>query len=143
MEENEEELIKTFKKLEKKLRSEIKKMPSTIQDSNDTKVLKQRIKSYIEQLNEIKLILDDYERVAEQIEKLASKKNGEHISKTVVDFRAGETVEILELNKNLEEAENAKKKEEDAETSRDEQIIVNGKVVGVKKKKSNKSVREM
>ena len=30
MEENEEELIKTFKKLEKKLRSEIKKMPSTI-----------------------------------------------------------------------------------------------------------------
>lgn len=143
MEENEEELVKKFKALEKKLRAEIKKMPSSIQDSNDTKVLKQRIKSYIEQLNAIEVILEEYEGIASKIEKLANgKKSGEKISKTVVDFRPTDTVRILDINK---QGDSEKEKEEPKENQDDmiEEIVVNGKVLGVKRKKKSDSSKEM
>ena len=143
MEENEEELVKKFKALEKKLRAEIKKMPSSIQDSNDTKVLKQRIKSYIEQLNAIEVILEEYEGIASKIEKLANgKKSGEKISKTVVDFRPTDTVRILDINK---QGDSETEKEEPKENQDDmiEEIVVNGKVLGVKRKKKSDSSKEM
>ena len=144
MEENQEELLKSFKKLEKKLHAEIKKMPSTIQDSNDTRVLKQRIRSYINQLNEIKKLLEEYESVANKIEKLAnSKKNGEEISKAVVDFRPSDNTKPQELTTQEETNEIGEKDDRKKESNQDEEIVVDGKVVGVKKKKINKSYREM
>lgn len=143
MEKEQEEIIKQFKKVEKKLYSAIKKMPNKIQDSNDDEILKQRIKSYILQINEVKAILDEYEDIALEIEKLTNKKqDGSEISKQVVEFREGKTSEAtVSISEESVIAEKLENEDKNALNEKEE-IVVDGKVVGVKDKKNKKSVRE-
>lgn len=141
MEDSHEELIKTFKKLERKLKAEIKKLPASIQDSNDAELLKQRIKAYIEKLNEVEKILNEYVETAAKIEKLTGSKNAkEDIANAVVNLRPTEKPE----EPKPEQPETEEKEEDDGKTSDEvEQIVVNGKVLGVRRKKNNKNTREM
>ncbi len=136
----EEELIKNFKSVEKKLCSAIKKMPNKIQDSNTDEILKLRIKSYILQINELKALLDEYEQIALAIEKISNKKkDGEEINRAVVDLRQEK------INTNIKSAVEiiySLENEEKERLEKYEHLIVEGKVVGVKKKKSNKNIKE-
>lgn len=137
---NEEELIESFKSVEKQLYSAIKKMPNKIQGSDEIAKLKERIKTYILQINELKNLLDEYENLALSIEKLFTRKKGkEEINKAVVELREGETdlnFDVVHEIINQIEEENTNKKEIQ------EDIVVDGKVVGVKKKKQSKNARE-
>lgn len=137
---NEDEIINSFKRIEKKLYGAIKKMPNKIQDSDEIEKLKERIKSYILQIGELKALLDEYEQIALSIEKLSGKQKGkEEINKTVVDLREDKVKLNFEsahdiINKIEEESLNKKETLED--------VVVDGKIVGVKKKKVSKDIKE-
>lgn len=134
-----EEIIKSFNRIEKKLWSAIKKLPAEIQDSDDTEVLKKRIKSYIEQVAEIKAMLDEYESIADLVKKIPDKKEGKDVAKAIVDLRPdGEGLRIKTSTDNhkskTDDKESRKKKEEY------EDVVIDGKVVG--KKLTKKPTRE-
>lgn len=137
---NEDEIINSFKRIEKKLYGAIKKMPNKIQDSDEIEKLKERIKAYILQIGELKALLDEYEQIALSIEKLSGKQKGkEEINKTVVDLREDKVKLNFEsahdiINKIEEESLNKKETLED--------VVVDGKIVGVKKKKVSKDIKE-
>ncbi len=137
----EEELISKFKNIEKKLEYSIKRLPDKIQDSNDEVVIKHRIKTYIEKINELKILLAEYEKIALEIEKLSSKKrSGEEISKAVVSLREDETMSKAEtVDKLIKEIEARK----ESNSEKNEEIIIDGKVVGTKKASNKKSFKEL
>lgn len=130
-----DELVKKFKKLENKLISAMKKLPSKIQDSDDNEILLTRIKSYIVQIEELKQVLGEYEDTAIEIEKVATdRKAKSEISKIVVDLREDKLTSETIM---AEDVLNDEKKEKEEI----KEIVVDGKVVGTEKKK-NKAVRQ-
>ena len=93
--EKETKLIEKFKKLEAQLVELLKIEPLDIDST--TQGAKTKIKSYIKKVSKAREIFDEYEKTAEEIEKLTAK-NVENVVSAVVDFR-----ESLVDDKNADE----------------------------------------
>lgn len=136
-----DEIFKKFDDIEKKLRGAIKKLPSEIQDCEDATVLKKRIKNYIEKVNELKVLLDEYESIAMQIQKISSSKinlaNDEikNLNKVSQKDKVSKPqTEKLEQTKKPKSATENATQDDKEQLDKYEDIIENGKVVGQKKK---------
>lgn len=57
-------LKKEFQAVEKKLHSLLKNSKVIVSDNDDEEIVKQNIKNHIEMLGEIRLLFDEYERLA-------------------------------------------------------------------------------
>ena len=116
------ELMQRFTELEQKL-IDVLNMPSVDIDEKVTKAtLKKNLSKYIKHVEEAKVLLEEYEKVAKEIEKLTSKKSdGETISKAVVDLREEEKIE------------------EFADAYATEIVVVDEKVTANKRKKKTKT----
>ena len=116
------ELMQRFTELEQKL-IDVLNMPSVDIDEKVTKAtLKKNLSKYIKHVEEAKVLLEEYESVAKEIEKLTSKKaDGETLSKAVVDLREEEKIE------------------EFADAYATEIVVVDEKVTANKRKKKTKT----
>lgn len=117
----ESKLIEKFKKLEAELVELLHIEPLDIDST--TQGVKTKIKAYIKKVNKARVIFDEYEKTAEEIEKLSTHEDGE-MATAVVDLREEPVSEV-------------------AETYEDELIVASDDVKKVKKKKTKPISKEL
>ncbi len=145
MKNNGKELIKKFKSLETKLLDILKIEPIDVDENMSSSVTKKNISKYIKKVKEAKAVFDEYEMTAKEIEKIAEKdsEKNEWVSKAVVDFREDNSAvkesiaQGYGFENDVESLEDKSKSKNKTDEYENKNILVDGKVVSVKKKKVN------
>ena len=79
-----DKLIEKFKNLESQLVELLKLEPLEIDST--TQGVKTKIKSYIKKVNKVRTVFDEYEKLADEIEKMSASDDNQMVS-AVVDLR--------------------------------------------------------
>lgn len=119
---NAKELVEKFKKIEDELIEILKVKPLEFSQDEKKQVVKTEIKKYIKKVEKARALFDEYESLAVEIEKLTSKKDEEML-------------------KNIEELASSRE-EMVSDEYEDIQVVVEDKIVSVKKKKNKPSTKE-
>lgn len=121
-----EELIEKFTNLENKLVELLGSSSIDVEEKITRASLKKKLSNYIKNVEELKALFEEYEKIAVEIENLTTKKiAGEKLSKAVVDLREEEKIEDF------------------AETYANEIVVSSKGEVTVSKKKKKSSAREL
>lgn len=128
----EEELIEKFKKLEDEIVDKLQNIKLDVDFNSDRKEVVKGLKNYISKVRDVERLFEEYEAVANQLEKLTIEDNKQAVANAIVDMR-----------EDSEELKSQIKKLSQTETF-DEIENVNGNVVvKKKKKKTNERAKEM
>lgn len=128
----EEELIEKFKKLEDEIVDKLQNIKLDVDFNSDRKEVVKGLKNYISKVRDVERLFEEYEAVANQLEKLTIEDNKQAVANAIVDMR-----------EDSEELKSQIKKLSQIETF-DEIANVNGNVVvKKKKKKTNERAKEM
>lgn len=119
---NAKELVEKFKKIEDELIEILKIKPLEFSEDEKKQVVKSEIKKYIKKVEKARVLFDEYEGLAAEIEKLTSKKDEEML-------------------KNVEELASSRE-ELHSDEYEDVQVVVDDKTVSVKKKKNKPATKE-
>ena len=121
-----EELIEKFTNLENKLVELLGSSSIDVEEKITRASLKKKLSNYIKNVEELKALFEEYEKIAVEIENLTTKKiEGEKLSKAVVDLREEEKIEDF------------------AETYANEIVVSSKGEVTVSKKKKKSAAREL
>lgn len=128
----EEELIEKFKKLEDEIVDKLQNIKLDVDFSLDRKEVIKGLKNYVLKVRDVERLFEEYEAVANQLEKLTVEDNKQAVANAIVDMR-----------EDSEELKSQIKKLSRIETI-DEIENINGNIiVKKKKKKTNERAKEM
>lgn len=128
----EEELIEKFKKLEDEIVDKLQNIKLDVDFSLDRKEVIKGLKNYVLKVRDVERLFEEYEAVANQLEKLTVEDNKQAVANAIVDMR-----------EDSEELKSQIKKLSQIETI-DEIENINGNIiVKKKKKKTNERAKEM
>ena len=88
MVKNEDNLVDKFKEIETEILSILKNNKLDFDENLDNKTLKSRLKKYIANVKKAEKLFEEYELIADKIEKASADAQGSHkINKEVVELR--------------------------------------------------------